>query len=108
MGDPVYPTLTGFSRYADDGEARSRPAPTAHPPAREDAALSHLFPAIAIFASGCLLIHVGRAYARATTVMLSATALMLSVALGTVLCQRIGGPGGPGAPSLASATGPSQ
>ncbi|MCJ2135396.1 hypothetical protein MKK69_15270 [Methylobacterium sp. J-026] len=70
--------------------------------------MSHLFPAIAIFAFGCLLIHVGRAYARATTLMLSATALMLSVALGTVVCQRIGVPGGRAMPSLAAAMGPSQ
>ncbi|MHB2210506.1 hypothetical protein [Methylobacterium sp. CM6257] len=52
--------------------------------------MQHLFPAFTIFAFGCLLIHVGRAYARATTMLLSATALMLSLTLGTVLCQRIG------------------
>ncbi|MEE7438512.1 hypothetical protein [Methylobacterium oryzae] len=55
--------------------------------------MQHLFQAVAIFAFGCLLIHAGRAYARATTLLLSATALMLSVTLGTVLCQRIGLPG---------------
>ncbi|WCS23539.1 hypothetical protein LOK46_20525 [Methylobacterium sp. NMS14P] len=55
--------------------------------------MQHLFQAVAIFAFGCLLIHAGRAYARATTLLLSATALMLSVTLGTVLCQRIGVPG---------------
>jgi hypothetical protein len=54
--------------------------------------VQHLLPAFAIFASGCLLIHVGRAYARATTMLLSGTALMLSVTLGTVVCQRIGQP----------------
>ncbi|MCJ2088769.1 hypothetical protein MKK88_22705 [Methylobacterium sp. E-005] len=52
--------------------------------------MSHLLPPLAIFACGCLLIHAGRAYARATTMLLSATALTLSVTLGTVLCQRIG------------------
>ncbi len=56
--------------------------------------MQHLFPAFTIFAFGCLLIHVGRAYARATTMLLSATALMLSLTLGTVLCQRIGLPAG--------------
>ncbi|MGN8094508.1 hypothetical protein [Methylobacterium sp. 22177] len=55
--------------------------------------MQHLFQAVAIFAFGCLLIHAGRAYARATTLLLSATALMLSVTLGTVLWQRIGVPG---------------
>ena len=55
--------------------------------------MQHLLQAVAIFAFGCLLIHVGRAYARATTFLLSATALMLSVTLGTVLCQRISVPG---------------
>jgi hypothetical protein len=54
--------------------------------------VQHLLQAFAIFAFGCLLIHVGHAYARATTVFLSATALMLSVTLGTVLCQRISQP----------------
>ncbi|MCJ2070087.1 hypothetical protein MKK75_14995 [Methylobacterium sp. J-030] len=52
--------------------------------------MSHLLEPVAIFACGCLLIHAGRAYARATTVLLSATTLMLGVTLGTVLCQRIG------------------
>lgn len=55
--------------------------------------MQHLFQAVAIFAFGCLLIHAGRAYARATTLLLSATALMLSVTLGTVLCERFGLPG---------------
>ena len=57
--------------------------------------MSHLLPAFAIFASGCVLIHASRAYARATTMLLSATALMLSVTLGTVLCQRLGPPDTP-------------
>ncbi|MCJ2050599.1 hypothetical protein [Methylobacterium sp. J-070] len=56
--------------------------------------MQHLLPAFTIFAFGCLLIQAGRAYARATTVLLSATALMLSLTLGTVLCQRIGLPTG--------------
>lgn len=56
--------------------------------------MTHLLPAFAIFASGCVLIYAGRAYARATTVLLSATALMLSLTLGTVLLRRIGVPPG--------------
>jgi len=53
-----------------------------------------LLPALTIFAFGCLLIHAGRAYARATTLLLSATALMLSLTLGSLLCQRLGLPSG--------------
>ncbi|GJE47740.1 hypothetical protein GOFOIKOB_0765 [Methylobacterium tardum] len=67
--------------------------------------MQHLLQALAIFSFGCVLIHVGRPYARATTFLLSATALMLSVTLGTVLCQRIGLPMGTaeaGAPSWLS------
>jgi hypothetical protein len=63
--------------------------------------MQHLLPALGIFAWGCLLIHLGRAYARATTVLLSATALMLSVTLGTVLCQRAGLPEGVAGPAAA-------
>ena len=53
-----------------------------------------MLPALTIFAFGCVLIYAGRTYARATTVLLSTTALMLSLTLGTLLCQRIGLPSG--------------
>ncbi|GJE10917.1 MULTISPECIES: hypothetical protein [Methylobacterium] len=56
--------------------------------------MQHLLPAFTIFTVGCVLIYAGRAYARVTTVLLSTTALMLSLTLGTVLCQRIGLPSG--------------
>ncbi|MDP4004571.1 hypothetical protein [Methylobacterium sp. NEAU K] len=56
--------------------------------------MPNLLPAFTIFALGCLLIHIGRAYARATTVLLSATALMLSLTLGSLLCHRLGLPSG--------------
>ena len=71
--------------------------------------MPHLPPALAIFLCGCALIHIGRPYARATTVLLSATALMLSVTLGTVLCQRMGLPLGmaeAGASTGSAAPGP--
>jgi hypothetical protein len=73
--------------------------------------VQHLLPAFTIFAFGCLLIHVGRPYARATTVLLSATALMLSVTLGTTLYRRIGQPAASaaaGAPTVAWINRPGQ
>jgi hypothetical protein len=73
--------------------------------------VQHLLPAFTIFACGCVLIYAGRAYARATTVLLSATALMLSLTLGTVLCQRVGLPTGSaeaGTPYSPSAAGMGQ
>ena len=56
--------------------------------------MQHMLPALTIFAVGCGLIYAGRTYARATTALLSTTALMLGLTLGTVLCQRIGLPSG--------------
>lgn len=56
--------------------------------------MPNLLQALTIFALGCALIHTGRAYAGATTVLLSATALMLSLTLGNLLCHRLGLPSG--------------
>lgn len=53
-----------------------------------------LTPILIVFVLGCLLIHAGRAYARATTLFLSATALMLSLTVGGALCDRLGLPSG--------------
>jgi hypothetical protein len=86
----LYPTLTAFSR----GPRTIQAGPDRHPRPERTPPVQHLFQAITIFACGCVLIHAGRAYARATTVLLSTTALMLSLTLGTVLCQRIGLPTG--------------
>ena len=53
-----------------------------------------LAPAAIAFVLGCLLIHAARAHARLTTVLLSATALMLCATVGGVLCERLGLPSG--------------
>ena len=53
-----------------------------------------LTPLPIVFVLGCLLIHAGRAYARATTLLLSATALMLSLTVCGALCDRLGVPSG--------------
>lgn len=53
-----------------------------------------LTPLLIVFVLGCLLIHAGRAYAHATTLLLSATALMLSLTVGGALCDRLGVPSG--------------
>lgn len=53
-----------------------------------------LTPLLIVFVLGCLLIHAGRAHARATTILLSATALMLSLTVGGALCDRLGVPSG--------------
>ena len=53
-----------------------------------------LTPVLIVFVLGCLLIHAGRSYARATTILLSATALMLSLTVGGLLVDRLGLPSG--------------
>jgi hypothetical protein len=50
--------------------------------------------ALVAFVLGCLLIHAARAHARATTVLLAATALVLCATVGGVLCDRLGLPSG--------------
>ena len=49
-----------------------------------------LMPVLIVFVLGCLLIHAGRAHARATTLLLSATALMLSLTVGGLVFDRLG------------------
>lgn len=53
-----------------------------------------LTPILIVFVLGCLLIYAGRAHARATTVLLSATAVMLSLTVGGLLFDRLGVPSG--------------
>lgn len=53
-----------------------------------------LMPILIVFVLGCLLIHAGRAHARATTLLLSATALMLSLTVGGLVFDRLGIPSG--------------
>ncbi len=53
-----------------------------------------LTPLLVAFVLGCLLIHIGRAHAKATTILLSATAVMLSLTVGGLLADRFGLPSG--------------
>ena len=53
-----------------------------------------LTPLLIAFVLGCLLIHAGRAHAQATTLLLSATALMLSLTVGGLLFDKLGVPSG--------------